>query len=77
MTKKAATRKKANRYTAVNMTAREAQTLIGCLRKMKKVRMTMQKRGVWAGTTEQLQMAEARIMNSIREGQRMDEVGFL
>ena len=74
MTKKAATRKKGNRYTAVNMTAREAQTLIGCLRKMMKVRTTMEKRGVWAGTTEQLAMAEARIMNSIREGQRMDEL---
>ena len=74
MTKKAATRKKGNRYTSVNMTAREAQTLTGCLRKLIVVRKAMESRGVWTLTVEQLKMAEQRIVNSIVEGDRLDEL---
>jgi hypothetical protein len=74
MTKRASTRKHGNRYTGANMTAREAQTLAGALRKITVVRKAMEKRQVFQFTVDQLKMAEQRIVNSIMKADRLDEL---
>lgn len=74
MTKKASTRKKGNRYTTVNMTAREAQTVAGCLRKLIVIRKAMQSRGVWVMTTDEMKKAEQALVDAIMKGDRLDEL---
>ena len=74
MTRKAHNPKRGNRYTTPNMTAREAQTLDGCIRKMVNVSRAMKARGVYYPTTDELDNAIQSAVNSIVRGGRMDEV---
>ena len=74
MTQKAKQPKTGNRYTNVNMTAREAQTLNGCLRKMTNILEDMKNRGVWMLTTDRLEEGIQKIVESVVEGDRMEEL---
>ena len=74
MTKKAKKPTTGNRYTGSNMTAREAQTIDGCIRKMNNILIAMKDRGVYIRTTDELNKAIQHAVNAVIQGNRMEEI---
>lgn len=66
--------KTGNRWTGSNMTAREAQTLVGCLRKMNNMLVQMDEREVYLGTRNNLAVAYQAIVDTILAGDRLEEI---
>lgn len=74
MTKQAKNPKTGNRYTGANMTAREAQTLDGFIRKMNNIMIQMRKRGVYVKTRTDLGIAMQATVDCVVNEGRMDEI---
>ena len=67
-------RKGGNRFTGANMTAREAQTLVGMLRKIRNMQVQMKNRGVYIGTRDRLDVVYQQLIDTILTGDRLDEI---
>ena len=63
-----------NRYTGARMTAREAQTLTGIMRKLRIMQLQMEQRGVWIGTTRHLIDAHDVLLSAILDAGRSAEL---
>lgn len=66
--------KTGNRHTGSNMTAREAQTLVRCMRKMINISYNMNERGVYVGTRTKMSQAYQAIIDAILAGDRLEEI---
>ena len=74
MTQPAKEPKRGNRFTGSNMTAREAQTLVGCMRKMRNMMIQMDQRDVYVGTRNKLAVAYQQLVDTILAGNRLEEI---
>ena len=63
-----------NRYTGADMTAREAQTLIGIMKKLRVLEKQMNARDIYAPTVKKLTDAEQLILSAILESGRANEI---
>ena len=74
MTRRAKQPKHGNRYTGAQMTAREAQTIVGCMRKLRKLLTDMEKRSVFVGVTSRIEDAHEMLLDAIMSGNRSSEL---
>ena len=76
MTRPAASPRRGNRWNTPTMTAREAQTMVGCIRKLNNLSIQMRDRGVSHVASDRIDAAIVKLIQSLKVGNRLDELNI-